>query len=55
MTKAHKVRTTKVRQSGTAASATKAGKPYRGANSVAQKDESSKKNARKAAATKRAG
>lgn len=54
MSKARKVQATKVRQHGVATKSTKPGKPYRGGNTVAQKIESSKKSAKKAAAGRRA-
>jgi hypothetical protein len=48
-----KVKTTKQRQSGAGVKQTKSGVPYRGANFVTQRAESSKKGAARSAAARR--
>lgn len=50
----HKVRATKQHQAGAKTKAVKAGKPYRGANFVANKEPSAKKNAARSAASRKA-
>lgn len=54
MTRASKVRATKVRQQGIAVKRIKPGQPVNGPNLVAQHDASAKKAARKASASRRA-
>jgi hypothetical protein len=53
MSRANKVRATKVRQQGAATKQHKPGKAFKGPNLVAQRESSSKKSARKTAAAGR--
>lgn len=50
MNRAHKVRATKIRQRGAASKLNRPGKAYNGPNLIQQRESSSKKSARKAAA-----
>jgi hypothetical protein len=54
MNQSHKVRTNRQRQTGSKTKTVKPGIPYRGANLVAQREESTKKNASRSASTRRA-
>lgn len=54
MNKSHKVKATRVRQQKVGTKEHKAGKPYRGANFVAQHESSTKKNAGREAALRKA-
>lgn len=53
MNRSHKVKATKVHQEHSGTKQSKAGKTYRGANYVAQKTESTKKNTARAAAARK--
>jgi hypothetical protein len=53
MNQSHKVQATRRRQSGAKSKTIKPGLPYRGANLVAQREESTKKNAARSASSRR--
>lgn len=53
MNRSHKVKATKIHQEHAGTKQSRAGKTYRGANYVAQKTESTKKNTARAAAARK--
>lgn len=55
MNRSHQVKATRLLQQGAASKQTRAGKAYKGANFVAQKEASAKKGAARTAASRKGG